>query len=82
MSARDERWNPQRGDIFKKPGFWNRRILFVGGDGNVQFLREGDPWGGVQSCWILEWREWAKNAEVIHPKPEAAAVEDAQEPKP
>lgn len=68
VSAPAERRDPRVGDVFRKPSYWDRRITRLGPSGIVEFqsLRNGEPWGGIGSKDLPEWRIWAKDATLIH----------------
>lgn len=56
--------DPRPGDVVKK-GNLTRRVTGVDGY-EITWYREGAYSNMRRDCWISTWREWCRNAEVIH----------------
>lgn len=76
----DPRVDPRPGDVVARPlpkyeRFDGRSIRTVlgrkGGDISYRYDREMnggmDPYKGrVESCWVITWKDWCRDAEVLH----------------
>lgn len=68
-NERDPRTDPKPGDALQVRVRWQKRIRSVV---MIEINSTGTPWVHYHkktkfgASRLIEWREWAKNAEVIH----------------